>query len=284
MQTIEFYGDYRMFLRDFYAEKKKASTAFSYRNFCKKARLTSPSIFKEVAEGKRNLTSATISAFITGLGLSEPESRFFENLVLFNQAKTEPLKQKYLAILRGLKYKKPQRMIPVQLYSFYERWYNPVVRELAVAMDWKNNYSLLARAVVPSIKTSEARESVELQLQLGFLGRNDGGKFVQSDPDISTGAEVSSLAIRQINRDFARLGLEAIDRFPPSQRDISSLVVGVPKSKLPQLKQEIAEFRKRLVALVDSTEPADSFYTLMLEFFPVGRTLLEKEYGDDTNK
>jgi uncharacterized protein (TIGR02147 family) len=169
------------------------------------------------------------------------------------------------------------------LYEFYEKWYNPVIRELAVALDWKGNYGVLAKSVIPSIKTSEARESVDLQLRLGFLRKKSDDAYVQTDPDISTGPEVNSLAVRQMNRFFAHLGEEAIDRFPPDERDVSSLIMGIPRNKLPQLKQEIVEFRKRLVGLAglagpaDPSEGADSFYSLVVELFPIAKPVPVKE-------
>ena len=143
MQPLEFYTDYRQFLRDIYNENKRKSRYYSYRMFCMKANIKSPSIYHEVVTGKRNLTISTIPAFIKGLGLSERDGRFFENLVLFNQSKTEETKKKYLSILRGLRYRKQQKQIPVHLYEYYEKWYHPVIRELAVTMDWNEDYSLL---------------------------------------------------------------------------------------------------------------------------------------------
>ena len=280
MKPLEFYTDYRAFLSDFYNERKKSSNGFSYRDFSCAAGLKSPSIYREVAAGKRNLTTAAVSAFVKGLGLSERDARFFENLVLFNQAKSDDARKKHIAVLRGLRYKKPQRIIPVHLYEFYEKWYNPVIRELAVALDWKGNYGVLAKSVIPSIKTSEARESVELQLRLGFLRKKSDNAYAQTDPDISTGPEVNSLAVREMNRFFAHLGEEAIDRFPPNERDVSSLIMGIPRNKLPQLKQEIVEFRKRLVELAGPAGPsegADSFYSLVVELFPVAKPVPVKE-------
>lgn len=282
MQPIEFYIDYRQYLSDYYDHKKKTSVVFSYRQFCMKAGLKSPSIYREVVAGKRNLTHPTIGAFIKGLGFSERDGRFFENLVMFNQAKSEETKRKYLLILRGLHYRKPQKQIPVQLYEYYEKWYNPVIRELAVAVDWKGDFSLLARSVNPRVKTSQARESVELLLRLGFLKKLDNDKFAQTSPDITTGAEVNSLMIRQLNREYARLGFEAIDRFPPSERDISSLIMGIPRSKLAEFKQAIVDFRKRIVGLADTeSENANSFYSLVVEFFPVGRSISSQESNNE---
>jgi len=266
MQSIEYYTDYRAFLRDYYESKKNNSKAFSYRNFCRKAGLKSPSIYREVADGKRNLTAASINAFISGLGLSERDGRFFENLVLFNQSKNETVRKKYLTILRGLKYKKPQKQIPIHQFEYYEKWYNPVIRELVTALDWKNDYSLLAKSIQPQIKTSEARESVEMLLRLGFIQKTDGGTYKLTDPNITSGAEVNSLAVRQMNRHYAKLGLEAIDRFSPAERDITSVVLGISQSKLPLLKKELADFRKKIIALTecDSDEKIDSFHTLVM--------------------
>jgi uncharacterized protein (TIGR02147 family) len=272
MKSVEYYTDYRTFLSDFYKEKKSASPLFSYRTFCRKAGLKSPSIFKEVVSGKRGLTAETIVAFSKGLGFSARDARFFENLVLFNQAKSEESKKKYLSILRGLRYRKPQKQLPVHLFEYYEYWYNPIIRELAVSMQWKDDYSVLAKAVVPPIKTSEARESVELLMRLGFIGKKADGKYIQIDQDITTGPEVSSIAVRHMNRRYAQLGVESIDRFPPSQRDVSSIIMGISQDKLPILKQEIADFRKRLIGLSGDGKSIDEYFALVLEFFPVART------------
>jgi uncharacterized protein (TIGR02147 family) len=282
MQPIEFYTDYRIFLSDYYHNKKKTSGFFSYRHFCMKAGLKSPSIYREVVSGKRNLTHTTIAAFVKGLGFSERDGKFFENLVLFNQAKSEDSKKKYLAILRGLRYRKPQKLIPVHLYEYYDKWYHPVIRELAAAFDWKDDFALLGKSVNPPLKTSEARESVDLLLRMGFLKKLDNGRYVQTNPDITTGAEVNSLSIRQLNRTYALLGLEAIDRFPPSERDISSIIMGISKRKLSELKQVIVDFRKRVIELTDSeSEEIDSFYSMVIELFPVGQTNIPKESDDE---
>jgi len=49
------YLDYRAFLRDYYAERKAASRAFSYRAFSKRAGVSAPNYLKLVIDGKRSL-------------------------------------------------------------------------------------------------------------------------------------------------------------------------------------------------------------------------------------
>lgn len=272
MQALEFYTDYRRYLSDFYQRKKKESPAFSYRKFCIRSGLKSPSIYREVMLGKRNLTPSTISAFIKGLGLSKRDGKFFENLVFFNQAKSEDAKKSHLSILRKLRRHRPQKLLPIHLFGYYEKWYNPIIRELAAALDWRGDYGLLANYVNPPISVPEAKESVRLLLRLGLLKKNSNGKYIQTDPNITTGPEIKSLAVKQMNRDYARLGMEASDRYPASERDISSVVMAVSRQDLPKLKREAADFRKRIIEIVDGGgDKADHFYLLVVELFPVGR-------------
>src|SRR5689334_749136 len=82
------YLDYRAFLRDHYAAKKASSRAFSYRSFSKRAGVASPNYLKLVIEGKRNLSAKMAERFGHACGLDADASRYFVNLVAFNQAKT----------------------------------------------------------------------------------------------------------------------------------------------------------------------------------------------------
>lgn len=152
MERIEFYTDYRTFLKDFYAEKKKRHSYFSYRYFCSKAGITSPALYKEVVGGQRNLTERTIEAFIKGMGLIESDASYFRVLVHFNQSENEREKVEALERLRGLKRKVKQEVVPLDLYEYYSVWYYPVLRELACILDWNGDCRLLARAVIPAIK------------------------------------------------------------------------------------------------------------------------------------
>jgi uncharacterized protein (TIGR02147 family) len=117
---------------------------------------------------------------------------------------------------------------------------------------------------------------------LGFLRRASDGTYVQTDPDITTGPEVSSLLVRDMNRRYAQLGVESVDRFPPSERDVSSIIMGIARDRLPLLKQEIAEFRKRLIGLAGDGKGIDDYYAFVMEFFPVARTDKTKEETDES--
>lgn len=270
MEPIEAYTDYRKFLSDFYEDRKRRSPSFSHRQFCNRAGLGSPSFLREVIDGKRNITDATLPSMQKALGLGEVDGAFFAALVRFCQATDPTMKRTFLEAMRGLRKKVPVALVALDRYEYYSTWYLPVLRELAVQRDWAEDWAALARAVRPRIRKSQAREGIELLEKLGFLKRQ-GSRWEQAEASITTGGEVDSQAVRSANREYARLGMESIEAFPPSRRDVSSLLMGVPASAFPKIKQEIREFKDRLVRLAQEAEsPVDRVYAMNLQFFPIG--------------
>ena len=268
MERIEAYTDFRKFLADFYQDKKGRVKGFSHRQFCLKAGLTSPSYLKEVIDGRRNLTDATVPQFVKALDLTDLDASFFAVLVRFNQSVDPVMKQQYIEQMRSLRRKIPAVVVPLDRYDYYSRWYHPVLRELATQKDWGDRWIDLARAVRPWIRAREAREGVELLERLGFL-RREGDRWVQSDPVITTGGDVDSLAVRAGNREYARLGMESIEDLAPSRRDVSTMIVGIPPSALVKIRQEIREFKQRVARIARESSEGGGVFALNVQFFPL---------------
>jgi uncharacterized protein (TIGR02147 family) len=280
MQRIEFYDDFRVYLREFYEDQKKRFPHFSYRYFCGKAGLKSPSHFIEIMDGRRKLTSKMLDSFIKGLGLSESDARYFTILVHFNQSKNGTEKQQLLLQMRGMKRKVKQALISTDYYEYYSNWYNIIIRELACLIDWNDDYDLLAKSVIPAIKKNEARESIQFLMGAGFL-KKEQGRYVQTEPALTSGSEVCSMGIRNYNRFMAERAQKAIEEFPTTERDIQSLTVGISKQTFSLVKQEMQEFFSRVVRIVDDEKNADRVYNINVHLFPMS---VESSRGDQDNE
>lgn len=278
MDRIQHYDDFRAYLRDFYEDRKKRIPYFSYRTFAQKAGLTSPSHFKEVMDGSRKLTEKTISKFIKGLGLTDQDARYFSALVHFNQSRSSADKQHFLEQMRGLKQKVRQYRIPMDQFEYYSRWYNVAIRELACLVDWNDDYGKLASMLIPPIRKSEARESVQFLLEAGFLRRCSDGTYEQTNPAITSGSEVSSVGIRTYNKYMAHRAADAIEKFPPAQRDMQSMTMGVSRDAYGQIKQEIQEFFSRVARIVDDDKGSDRVYNMNVHLFPLSSEPPEAEH------
>ncbi len=289
MKPIEAYTDYRKYLADYYSHAKNNRRYFSYRYFCDISGIKSPAFYRSVVKGERSLTAKTILAFICGLGLKKQEGEYFTALVYYTQAKHVSDKQKYLEKMRGSLPTLKEAIVPVDYYAYYSTWYNIVIRELACIFDWKGDYSLLAKKVCPAIKKSQARESIQLLLDLGFLKQDKKGAYHQVDRHVTTGSEVVSTAVRVVNKKMADLGKESIDQFSPSQRDVSSLTMGVSQKTYGLIKQEIQEFKNKLKQLIENEANEDpnelnsdcTVYNINVQLFPLSDKIQPAGGEDD---
>lgn len=267
MKSIEHYSDYRQFLKDFYADRKRRSTTFSHRQFCLKAGIRSPSLLREVSEGRRNLTESSIQQFIKGLGLTETDAKFFTSLVQYNQTQDPVARQQWLDAMRGLQQRVEAKFVPLERHEFYTRWYLPVLRELAVQRPWGRDFKALAQAVRPPITPTEAEQGIELLERMGFL-EVSGPSWIQPDPALTTGSEVDSTAVRAGNRQFAELGFRSIEDVPAAQRDVSTMVVGVGPQGFRRIKEEIRLFKERVARIAEDDLESDAVFALNVQLVP----------------
>ena len=74
------YLDYRAYLRDFYAQQKGKSAAFSHRAFSRRAGLRSSNYLSLIMKGERDLSSEMAPRFAKACGLAKGEADFFCDL------------------------------------------------------------------------------------------------------------------------------------------------------------------------------------------------------------
>ncbi len=280
MERIDAYTDYRLYLSDFYKDRKKRIPVFSYRYFCIKAGIKSPTLFKEIVAGKRNLTSKTIPRFIKGLDLNPLDAQYFTALVRFNQSKNMHEKTQYLEQMNSLQRKVPREIVPIDQYAFYSRWYLLILRELACIYPWNGDAGALAKVIVPPIKKSEAQEGIRFLIEKGFLAVRKDGACVQTKRAITSGSEVTSIGIRNFNEHMARRGADAVNEFSQDVRDIRTMIMGISAGSYPLIKHEIREFMDRVARIVDNDDASDRVYNLGIQLFPVSQFTNKEPSGE----
>ena len=269
--TIFEYDNYRAYLGDLYKLYKETKPHFSYRYFSQKAGFRSPNFLKLVIEGKRNLSPESIEKFANALKLGKKEAEFFRVLVHLNQARTVGEKKIYaeqLMQFRPFRYIHPLRQ---DQYRYYADWYNIAIRELTMLPEFSEDPAWIARRLVPPISPQQAQKALDLLLQLGLLERDESGRLVQADAFISTGDEVTSTSVANYHRTLIRMGAEALDRFPGSDRDISSVTMTLSEKNYREIKVLIQRFRKELLAIADQDESPEGVYQVNFQLFPLAK-------------
>jgi uncharacterized protein (TIGR02147 family) len=274
MPKIFRYTDFRKYLKDVFNELKDNNHGFSHRQFSQRLGLSTSNFIWLVMQGKRNLNQALCIKMSEIFKHTPKESEYFENMVNFLQAKTHKEKDRYFSRMMALRKNSNIGKIDEDHYSYFSNWYNPIIRELVTRKGHnKNDFLSLARRVRPQITENQARKSVELLLDLGMI-KEKGGSFVESNPIVSTGPEVSSLAVANFHRAMGHLAVESLDSFQKDKRDITACIVGLSKDSFEKVKEEIAACRSRILNIAAAEQNASCVYDINLQLFPL--TIEEK--------
>ena len=271
MANVFTYLDYRKFLKDCFDELKESRSTFSHRSFAKSAGFRSSNYILLIMQGKRNLSSEAIIKVAKALKLKKKEAEFFENLVRFDQGKTDSEKNFYYDKISANRQYADARPLEKEQHKYYSHWYIPVIREMVLLEDFCEDPKWVAQNITPHITIQEAKDAIDLLLEIGLVERDSKGKLIQGDPHISSGDEVRGLNTANFQREMIELAARSVSEHKPKEREVVSVTFAVSKDKLPEVKRMIREFRSRLAGYLADEEDADSVYQFNVQFFNLSR-------------
>ncbi len=267
MTELYNYLDYREFLRDYFEEKRKSTSFFSYRYIGKRIDLDPSNIVKIILE-KRHLSKTGIKKLINFLKLSGRKADYFETLVKFNKSKNEKKSKELFEQLLSIKNVFTTK-VSSNRYKFYKKWYYTAVAALLYYYDFMGDYKTLAQQLDPVISVKQAKESIKLLEELNFIKKDDSGKYKLTNNMITTGREWRSIAIKSFQEETLKLALNSLHNHPKTKRDISTLSMTVSEDDLEQIKEITREYRESVLKIVDENENPDRVYQLNIQLFPL---------------
>ncbi|MBR6450920.1 MAG: TIGR02147 family protein [Fibrobacter sp.] len=271
MKPIVEYSDFRMYMRDFYEERKRCS-AFSWREFSKLAGFSSPSYMKVVCDGKSKLSRIGVERTGAAMGLSGFEMDYFRAMVKFGQAETEEAKKaafnEMLAIAKTYKV----RTLEGDLFQYYDSWRNPVLRELAPIMPGATPGEM-AKMCYPEISALEVRDSLEFLTKSGLLKKVDGN-FVQSETSVKGSTDATRLALRGMHREMSKLATPALE-LPREVRNFSGVTMGLSRDSYCKIESVLDECRRQIIAIAAEETNIEQVYRVNLQLFPLTKNVKE---------
>ena len=265
MKPVTEYMDYRGYIRDYYAERK--AVGFSWSAFAASAGLSSPVFLQYVCEGKKNLSETTAPQVAAAMGLVGYEVEFFGLLVAYGNAKDEAAKKKALERISSFAETYKVRVTGADEYEFFKSWKNSVVREIAPALPGATHkqLSIASRRRIP---TTEVSEILDFLLQAGYLEQDDSGNYRQTNRSLCMGTTDKAVKT-ELQRQMAELALDALENDPAEKRNMTGLTLGITRDKYAQIVAELAECRRRIVAIAASDDSTEEVYRLNMQLFPL---------------
>ena len=268
MKDILGYTSYRQYIADYYAEKK-AKSAFTWQEFTRAAGFSSPVHLKYVSEGRLNLSDAASERVAQAMRLVGFELDYFCEMVKYDNAKTDAEKKTVFNRMLAIADAHKVKIIEGDSFRYFESWKNPVLRELAPAMPGAKPLAL-ARACRPKVTAAEVSESLNFLVKADLLRKDEDGNYVQTERGVTTGPmDVTPVAVRGMQRQMGELALDAIEGVAQNEHHFSGLTLGITSGAYQKIVQEIAEFRKRIIAIATEDDGMDEVYRLNVQFFPM---------------
>ena len=276
MKDILEYTDYRQYIADYYADRK-AKSAFTWQEFANAAGFTSPVYLKYVSEGRFNLSEDAAVRVAQAMDLAGFEPEYFCEMVKFDHAKNDAEKKAAFNRMLAIADAHKAKILEGDSFRFFSDWKNPVIRELAPAMPGAKPLAL-AHACRPKVSAAEVSETLKFLVNAELLQKDEDGNYRQTEKSVTTGPmNATPVAVRGLHRQMGEIALEAIEGVSQDDRNFSGLTLGVTRGAYEEIVKEIAEFRKRVVAIATRDDETDEVYRINIQFFPLTNKGLNKK-------
>lgn len=241
----------RIILVESFAKLKSKNIAFSMRSYARKLGL-SPAALSEMMNGKRTITKKTAQKIVERLNLS-PIERQKLNKIERSKKALENEQRKYL-------------QLEMDQYHMISDWYYFAILSLAETESFKDDPRWIAERL--NIRISESKMALERLVRLNLLNLNVDGKLVPTGQSFKTTSDIAHATLRKSHSDNLDLAKLSLERDSVEDRDISSMTMAIDPELLPEAKNLIREFRRKLTQFLESDRKQE-VYKLNIQLFPL---------------
>lgn len=243
---------------------------YSMRSWAKQLGLSHVAMLSMVLGKKRkllpNLSSKITAQFRAAGRFSENEGRYFDMLVLFQNASTVDEKNFYEGILASLKPDQRFSTLELDRLNIIAEWYHSAILEMTYLKGFKSDPHWISQKLGSGVNEAQVRAAVDRLLRLGLLERNKQGKLVRTDALLATPTDIPDKSLKKHHTEMMTKAIEALEKQAVGKRDITSFTFAIDTRKMPEAKKMIRDFRRKLAAFLE-TPNGESVYQLNIQLF-----------------
>ncbi len=283
--SIFHYTDYRAFLKDALQGLKEKDAKISQRWIQSRLGVKTSGWLADLLAGRRKLGRPQMEAFSRILNLSAREELYFQTLVDYVHAPTVPTRNRAFEKLASF-HEVPRDLIDPDRFEYFSKWYYGAIREWLLIEPYKGDPAKLAKSLNPPITAAQAKEGIAVLERLGMVKRFASGELRPSVEHVKKVPHFGPEHYYRYIRAQMELGLDAVERIPKEERDVSALTLVLSEEGFRTFRQELKELRARMVQLSEAENKkfwtgvaGDSrrVYQSLLQVFPVSQVRNSRE-------
>ncbi|WP_413578033.1 DUF4423 domain-containing protein [Bdellovibrio sp. HCB290] len=252
---------YRSILIEELRKRQRKNPSYSLRAYARDIGL-SVSRLSEVLNSKAGLSDARAAVIADRLHFKGKDKAYFIDLVQAEHARSKIAKRSATERLKA--YRMSLKKIADEDFHLIADWQNLAVLELIDIPGVSQNFHEIANRL--QITVAEAEATINRLLQIGLLKEMDG-RWLTSDSDSTTSADIPSTAIQNFHRQMLGRAQRSLQADPVESRDLSSVVFGLDSEQLAYAKDRIREFRRMLSQELAAMPSKNKVYSLSIQLF-----------------
>lgn len=263
------YQDYHEVLQTEFERRKLGNSSYSLRAYARDLGLSAPRL-SQIMSKKSGLSVENAQEIAAKLKLDADRIKWFCDSAGAAHARNAKEKAEYTK--RITQYKREAKKfseINLEYFKVIEDWFHFAILELTYLQDFENSEAWMAKKI--SITKAEVKVAVERMKKLGLLTEKDG-KLIDTFKFLATPSDVPSMALRKFNAQLMKKAAEALHERDVNEREISSNIFSIDKTKIPDFKDRIREFRRDMERFATESKDKSAVYCLGLQFYELTRT------------
>lgn len=268
------YRDFRVFLKDVFAQKKSKNPRFTLRAFVRLAGLSSHGHLSMVMMARRNMSLKMLKKVARHLSLSKRETDYFAALALYNQADNEQDKDYYFGKMLTLKPLRKMFQLEKDRFAYFTNHQLVVIREMIALPHFEETPEWIAQALGNSITAQDVKKAISILLRLGLAVRDEKGRLIQSRGALESPVDAEALEIVRYHRQVLGVAKEAITTVPHDKREIISITIPLADAVMPRIKEILRGCRDEIVRCVNHAQEKNfaEVYQVNMQCVPVTKT------------
>ena len=239
-------NEFQQIFEEKFLEIRQRSPAFSQRAFAKRLGLSSGAI-SEILRRKRKISPKLAQSLAKKMEFSPQECK-----------------------RAGLPTNKEEKEFELSLDTFHlvADWWHYGILNLTKVTGFRSNSGWIAARL--GISKQKAEEAIERLLRVGLLVKDSKGRLGRTHARLKTSDNVTNLAVQRSHRESLGLAVDALDRLPVHQRDLTSCTFALDPAQLARLGQMVRVFQDEIMAEATTTAPKEVF-RMAIQIFPLSK-------------
>nr|BFD60124.1 hypothetical protein CKG001_22310 [Bdellovibrio sp. CKG001] len=165
------------------------------------------------------------------------------------------------------KMQRPDRLLSQDELHFIRDWYHLAILSLVKTPEATLDPRWFANRL--AITPAQAQAALKRLMKLKLIEEHQG-RFVRTTTFLTTSKDIPSSVIRHMHLQLMEQSRSSLDKTPVEFRDVSHIMMAIDMSKLPQAKEEIRAFRKRMANLLEEGN-TEQVYLLGVQLVPLSK-------------